>query len=173
MSELVAKDHLREFEDRLSERMRQASTAPRTARLGLMIGGQRWLVELAQAGEIVPVPSQITPVPLTRPWFRGLVNLRGALYGVTDFSAFMGGMPTPVTKESRLLALSSALNLNAALLVTRMLGLHDAARWATVPDCPPGEAWTGERWIDPEGREWCELSLSRLSADPRFLAVGR
>ena len=47
--------------------------------LALMIGEDRYLVELAEAGEIVPMPSaSIMQVPLTRDWFLGVVNVRGA-----------------------------------------------------------------------------------------------
>jgi len=36
-----------------------------------------------------------------------------------------------------------------------------------------GDDWLGADWIDAEGRRWTELSLARLAADDRFLAVGR
>lgn len=167
------KSHLRDFQARLSERLRQASTAPRSARLGLAIGDQRWLVDLSEAGEIVPIPSQITVVPLTRDWFKGLVNLRGSLFGVSDLLRFAGDAPTPIGKESRLIAFSASLNLNAALLVTRMLGLHDSQHWSHDPSRQHWAPWAGRCLVDGEGREWFELSLSKLAADDRFLSVNR
>lgn len=167
------KSHLKDFQARLSERLREASTAPRSARLGLLIGDQRWLVDLAEAGEIVPLPSGITTVPLTRDWFRGLVNLRGSLFGVSDLLRFSDNASTPVTKESRLLAFSSSLKVNAALLVTRMLGLHDASAWRHAPERQHWAPWAGRCLVDDDGREWFELSLSRLAADERFQTVSR
>jgi twitching motility protein PilI len=169
------KGHLRQFQARLTERLRQADVSPRVARLGLLIGERRWLVDLAEAGEIVPMPSSITPVPLAQAWFRGLVNLRGALYGVTDLQVFAGGPPTPVLRESRLLAFGASMQLNAALIVSRMLGLHDPGGWRE----PEGEAdvpdgtWVGRALVDGEGRAWHELSLARLAGDERFLSAGR
>ncbi len=167
------KTHLREFQERLSERLKNAGGASRSAQLGLAIGDQRWLVDLAEAGEIVPIPSQITPVPLTRDWFRGLVNLRGSLFGVADLMRFSGDVFTPVSKESRLLALAGSLNLNAAILVSRMLGLHDASGWRPDPTRAHWAAWAGRCLIDGDGRDWYELSLSRLAGDEQFLTVGR
>lgn len=176
------KGHLRQFQARLSERLRQADVAPRVARLGLLIGGQRWLVDLSEAGEIVPWPMAITPVPLTAPWFRGLVNLRGVLFGVSDLDRFAGGGATPLSRDSRLLAFGASLNLNAALLVSRMLGLHDPADWRAaedegaqgqVPAPEQAPAWAGRSLVDGEGRTWRELSLARLAADERFLCAGR
>lgn len=173
MQEPRSKTHLREFQARLSERLRRATSADMAARLGLLIGDERYLVDLSEAGEIVPIPSQITVVPLTRDWFRGLVNLRGSLFGVSDLQRFAGDAPTPVGKESRLIAFSASLNLNAALLVTRMLGLHDAQHWRHDPSRQHWAPWAGRCLVDDEGREWFELSLSRLAADERFLSVNR
>lgn len=192
-SAFEGKGHLRQFQAHLSERLRHAESAPRTARLGMSIGGRRWLVDLAEAGEIVPVPATITPVPLTVDWFRGLVNLRGALFAVSDLRRFAGGVYTPINRESRLLAFSAALDLNAALLVSRMLGLQDPKDWAET-DSPEGSEanlgssdepigsvasdlipedapWVGRRWIDPDGQSWRELRLSALAEDERFLSA--
>ena len=167
------KTHLREFQERLSERLRNASGTSRAARLGLAIGDQRWLVDLAEAGEIVPIPTQMTPVPLTPDWFKGLVNLRGTLFGVSDLMRFSGDVFTPVSKESRLLALAGNLNLNAALVVTRMLGLHDSTAWRPDPSRAHWAPWAGRCLVDGDGRDWFELSLSRLAGDEQFLSVGR
>ena len=193
------KKSLREFQARLSERLRQAATgtAP-SARLGVQVGARRLLVELSEAGEVVPLPSSIAPVPLTREWFRGLVNLRGSLYAVSDLARFAGDSFTPVTRDARLIAFAPRLGLNGAIVVARMLGLQntdamsaadgaepaatgaatevateaaDAGAGAGIDD--PRPAWLGADWIDAEGRRWTELSLARLAADDRFLAVGR
>lgn len=201
------KKSLREFQARLSERLRQAATgtAP-SARLGVQVGARRLLVELSEAGEVVPLPSSIAPVPLTCEWFRGLVNLRGSLYAVSDLARFAGDSFTPVTRDARLIAFAPRLGLNGAIVVARMLGLQntdgmsaadgaeqaatgvttgvtteaateaaagvaEAGAGAGMDD--PRPAWLGADWIDAEGRRWTELSLARLAADDRFLAVGR
>lgn len=167
------KEQLRQFEARLSERLRQAGAVPRAARLGMQIGERRWLVDLAEAGEIAPIPASITPVPLTRDWLLGLVNLRGALFAVTDLQRFAGEAPTPVGKESRLLAFGAGLRVNAALVVTRMLGLHDAQQWSVDESRRHPAPWAGRCLVDAEGREWNELGLARLAADERFLSAAR
>ena len=174
------KGHLRQFQARLSERLRQADVAPRVARLGLLIGGQRWLVDLAEAGEIVPLPAAITPVPMTRPWFRGLVNLRGNLYGVTDLQRFLGESPTPVSRDARLLAFGAALQINAALIVSRMLGLHDADDWPVAITPVPLTAPWFRGLVNLRGVLFGVSDLDRfaggeatpLSRDSRLLAFG-
>jgi twitching motility protein PilI len=172
---------MQEFQARLSERLRVASAAPDlAARLGLMIGERRWLVDLSEAGEIVPVPDAIAPVPLTRDWLLGLVNLRGALYTVVDLQRYAQLGRTDTGKESRLLALAGRLNFNAAILVTRMLGLRNVASMQ-IDDDPAAEAfgpggrpeWVGRTLVDADGQRWFELDLARLAAGNAFLLVGR
>lgn len=173
---------LKEFQARLTERLKEASAAPDlAARLGLMIGGQRWLVDLSEAGEIVPVPDAIAPVPLTRDWLLGLVNLRGALYTVVDLQRYAGLGRTEAGKESRLLALAGRLEFNAAILVTRMLGLRNVASMriddAAAADTGFGAAgrpeWVGRSLLDADGQRWHELDLAKLAAGSAFLMVGR
>jgi twitching motility protein PilI len=166
---------------RLAERLRAADAAPAlAARLGLMIGERHWLVDLSEAGEIVPVPEAIAPVPLTRDWLLGLVNLRGALYTVVDLQRFAGLGATASGKEARLLALAGRLEFNAAILVTRMLGLRNVAsmRPETVADDEGSGPldrpdWIGRTLIDAEGQRWHELDLAKLAAGSAFLMVGR
>lgn len=151
-------------------------------RLGLLIGERRWLVSLAEAGEIVTMPP-ITPVPLTRDWFRGLVNLRGTLFTVIDLARFAGDPATPVDKDARLLAVGARLRFNTSILVSKMLGLRSTAgmQLRTQPsavrppqgDPLPAATWQGAVWIDDAGAQWQELSLARLVQDESFLQVGR
>lgn len=172
---MADRKNLREFQARLSERLRQAASgSTQAARLGVRIGGRRLLIELSEAGEIVAANGAITPVPLTHDWFKGLVNLRGSLYGVSDLARFDGGDFTPGTKETRLVAFAPRLNLNGAILVDRMLGLQNVSAMAEDESTgASGQPWLGRGWVDEQGNHWTELSLERLAADERFLAVSR
>ena len=146
------------------------------ARLGLMIGHQRLLVELAEAGEIVALPPVIVPVPLTRDWFLGVTNVRGSLFTVVDLRRFAGDGATEIGKETRLLSLAPSLGFNVTILVNRMLGLRNTASMSATVNSSPGSAsagWLGRSYADAEGHIWRELSLSRLVATPEFLMVGR
>lgn len=167
---------LREFQVRLNQRLEQAADAGIDARLGLEIGTERWLVELADAGEIVPLPERIVAVPLAHPWFKGLVSLRGALVGVSDLSEFAGKGPTALGRESRLVSFASRFGVNAAIVASRMLGLHGTDAMTREETDRAGSdmpAWIGATWVDAEGRRWRELSFERLCGDAAFLAIGR
>ena len=83
---------LRDYQRDLAERLRSAQGAVNASMLGVQVDDEAWLVDLREAGEVIPVPP-ITPLPLTRPWFKGLANIRGNLYSVVDFPEPVG----PVT----------------------------------------------------------------------------
>ena len=160
---------LRAFQERLSERLGQAGAARQT-KLGVEAGGRLWLVELSEAGEIVAVPPNFAVVPLTHSWLRGLVNLRGSLHAVTDLADFLGEPPSVVGRDSRLLVFASRLNLNAAVLVDRMIGLQDMAGLRMISDPDGADA---AEWVDSQDRHWYELSLQQLAVDERFLVAAR
>ena len=62
--------------------------------------------------------------------------------------------------------------LNAGIVVTRVLGLRNLAELAPValPQDPP--LWYAQRWKDADGQAWQEIDLSKLARDPAFLQVG-
>jgi twitching motility protein PilI len=162
---------LREFQQDLVRRLNEAAAADApSARLGVQVGPELWLVRLEEAGEVIPVPA-IANVPLTRGWFRGLANIRGNLFSVVDLSAFQGGEPTPPTPDSRLLLVAERYHLNAALLVNRMLGLRNLQHFEPRAG-EPERAWEARRYADREGQVWRELSMNELVYSEGFLQAG-
>lgn len=164
---------LREFQANLAERLRLATTTPQVrSRLGVLIGHQRYLLMLDDAGEIAPVP-EMAVVPMTQPWFKGLFTLRGNLLTTIDLAHFMNGEPTPLDKNSRVMAFNERLQFNASILVTRMLGLRSLELLRLVDAAPAPQSWLGPTYEDADGNQWTELSLTKLMRDERFLAVAR
>jgi twitching motility protein PilI len=162
---------LKDFQESLATRLKAAageSTA--NARLSFEAGGSHWLVGLDAAGEVLPVP-EIERIPLTRSWFAGVANLRGVLYGVSDFSAFLGGPATARAPGNRLLLVGEPLGINAALLVTRLTGLRNLAEFEQVEDEGAGSQWAQQAWRDAEGMLWRDLDGARLLSHRDFLDV--
>jgi twitching motility protein PilI len=167
---MAAKLSLRDYQLEFSARLQRAQTEGRVAsKLGLEAGGAAWLVDLTEAGEMIPV-SPISAVPLARPWFRGVANIRGNLYSVVDFAAFLGGEATDVTDQARLLLISDRFRAGCALLVSRSLGLRKSGELQPRPR--GGESkWTRAEYTDAEGKRWSELDVPALIQDPEFLDV--
>jgi twitching motility protein PilI len=163
---------LREFQESLAQRLASAQRGEaRQALLGVESGNDLWLLDLSDSGEVLPVPP-LTTVPLTKPWFAGIANVRGMLYSIVDFSAFRGGEPTRRNADTRLLLVGARHGINSALLMDRTLGLKniDDLEPVAVEGDRPG--WAGIRRQDAQGRQWTLLKLRALLADPAFLDVG-
>jgi twitching motility protein PilI len=169
----AAKLDLRVFQQELAARLANTSEAEvDSTRLGLVCGGGQWLTRLADAAEVVPVPP-IVAVPLTRPWFAGIANVRGNLYSVVDLAGFLGRQATVLAPQNRLVLFGArAGDLRAGVLVQRVLGLRSVAEFAAAPPPPAAPGWFVQRWTDADGSEWQEIDLARLARDPSFLQVG-
>jgi twitching motility protein PilI len=167
---MAARLSLRDYQLELSARLQRTETDDRAAsKLGVEAGGAGWLVDLTEAGEILPLPP-VSAVPLARPWFRGVANIRGNLYSVVDFGAFLGGEATAVGDQARLLLISDRFRAGCALLVSRSLGLRKSG--ALEPHPRRAESrWTRAEYSDAEGRRWNELDVPALLRDPEFLDV--
>jgi len=162
---------MREFQSGLAERLRQARAQPGgKTMLAVRIADGNYLIDLPEAGEIVNVP-EITPVPLTSPWFLGVANLRGNLVTVIDLAQYRGAAPMRVDKECRLLTFGEELHFNAGILVTRMLGLRNVGHLQRAAVADRQTPWIGHAMTDAEGLLWSPLSLARLTREDRFLQV--
>ncbi|MGH8751456.1 MAG: chemotaxis protein CheW [Burkholderiales bacterium] len=163
---------LREFQQGLSARLQAAADAPAGAasKLGVQSGRDLWLVDLFEAGEVVTLP-ELTPVPLTRPWFSGVANIRGVLYSIVDFSAFTGGEPIQHGLDTRVLLVGQKLATNCGLLVNRMMGLRRPEQLKRA-DGVTSAPWISAEYLDNDGRRWKELNLRKLVEHPGFLQIG-
>ena len=168
---MAAKTSLRDYQRDLAARLQSAGSERAATKLGLQVGDGRWLVELRDAGEVIPVPP-IAPVPLTRPWFRGVTNIRGNLCSVVDFAAFLGGDMTAAGEQCRLLLFGARYRVGGALLVDRALGLHSVESLKSRSAEGARAPWVRSEYSDERGDRWQELDVPQLVRHPQFLAVG-
>jgi twitching motility protein PilI len=164
---------LREFSTQLAERLKAAPNTPvQPLRLAVRIGGDSYLLDMATAGEIVTT-SDIAPVPWTRPWYRGLTNVRGRLIGVVDLQEMSGRAPLPLEQGQQILVFGPSLKVNAGVLISRAFGLRNIRELedlgmtnnAALP-------WETQRYRDLDGTVLTELDLARLVAAEIFSSVG-
>jgi twitching motility protein PilI len=167
---MAERTSLRDYQRALAERLRGGESRGAASKLGVRVGAENWLVDLADAGEIMPVPA-VTPVPLTRPWFKGMTSIRGKLYSVVDFSAFLGGAPALITDQSRLLLIGERFRTGAALLVDRSPGLRSPADLKERSGGRDARPWVKAEFTDPDGGGWKELDISMLVHHPDFLGI--
>ena len=169
---MARKTSLRDFQTYLATRLSNAARGEGAASwLALEAGNEAWLVDLSDGGEIVQT-TQLTPVPLTQPWFVGIANIRGNLHAVTDFSRFRGGSPTVHNSNARLLLIGARYGVNAALLVSRLLGLKNPEDFTPETADPAMPPWGTQRFADTYGKIWHKLSVRELLADQDFMNIG-
>lgn len=174
---MANREALRELQVRLASRLQAARSEGVSASwLAVKAGEANYLFPLAQAGEIFPLVN-VQVVPYSRPWFMGVINLRGGLYGVVDLASFMGDGSTRARTEQSLaeasvISFNAALELNCVLMVDGLAGLRkpDAFSGAVAP--PEGSpVYLGSRFTDLNGVHWQEINLQSLSQLPEFLSI--
>lgn len=166
---------LREFHQEVVAKLQALSSggeAAPSSKLGLQVGKQYWLVDLADVGEVVP-PPDLAHVPLSQPWFAGVANVRGNLYSVVDFSAFCGGEPASLGTERRLVLAHAKFMVNSGLLVNRLLGLRHADQLQKREISAGAAPWVCAEYTDGDGHQWQELNMQALVNDHGFLQAGR
>lgn len=158
--------NLREFQQRLSSRLQEDDAASsRVSTLGLQIAGKNWLVDMNDISEVLPLPP-LTPAPLTKPWFRGVANIRGNIYSVVDLAAYQHGGAASGDIHNRVLLVAGRYAFNSALLVDRVLGLRDAK--ALQQNDVNGKVV----YQDEQGKAWRMLDVKALLEQAEFLQIG-
>lgn len=175
---MANREALRELQSRLASRLQTARTeGVGQSWLAVEAQGANYLLPLHQSGEIFPWESAHS-VPYTQPWFVGVANLRGGLNGIVDLAGFIAQARgsawgrTPVRPDSYVVALNSALEVNCALLVDRLVGLRGVEFFSqsaqAAPDAPP---FFGLVYHDAAGVAWQEIDLQSLARQPLFLSI--
>jgi twitching motility protein PilI len=167
---MARKTSMRDYQAELSARFRDAAQSETVAtRLAFEAGDERWLVDLSEAGEVIPLPP-VVPVPLTRSWFLGVANVRGNLRAIVDFGAFHGAPAAPNDDAARLLMIGDRHHVNGGLLVRRVVGLRRVDLFTALPDAPQRH-WEAGYWADSDRNVWRLLDVGALVTSPEFLHV--
>ncbi len=179
---MAKREALRELQTRLAKRLQTAqSEGVSVAWLAVRAGGHNYLLPLGQSGEIVSL-SNAQPVPYAKDWFKGVLNIRGSLYGVVELARFVavGGGPAavpgsslPANAQASVVTLNTQLEVNCALQVDSLAGLRGAEAFVSVappPEAAPG--YFGPCHIDSQGQRWQEINLRAMAQSPAFLSIG-
>ena len=158
--------NLREFQQQVLDRLQEkASASEQISTLGVQIGKEFWLVDMTDISEVMPLPM-LTPVPLTKPWYCGVANVRGNLYSIVDLCAYIKNELTPRETGNRVLLLGQRFAFNTGLLVSRVLGLRNINDWQLNEE--GGEL----RYQDGNGQIWRKLDTTQMLLQPEFLQIG-
>jgi twitching motility protein PilI len=148
--------------------------------LAVRAAGHNYLLPLAQSGEIVAL-STLQQAPYTKPWFLGVLNIRGNLFGVVGLADFVrasgAAAPGPVAAtaplEASVVTLNTTLEVNCGLQVDSLAGLRGADAFASSSAAAAGAPeFFGSCFVDTEGQRWQEINLRALARFAPFLSIG-
>ncbi len=131
---------------------------------------------VAPLGEVIELFNypHVTRVPATRPWVKGIANVRGTLMPIVDLQVFLEGPPTAVRRRSRVLVIRHK-DLHAGLLVEQMLGLKrffEEERTAHVPSVDATVKTYTHSAFRQSDTFWSVFSMRELAENEEFLHAG-
>lgn len=172
----MSRASLREFQTHLAQRLNAAQSGQSPSRwLAVMAGSSRLLLPLEFSGEIAPM-QPVAPLPHARPWFLGLVSLRGQVCGVVHLGQFIkseSSNPPGLSPQARLIQFAAALDINTALLVDQLVGLRNPDQLQIDHDTSSDltHTWLGTAFRDEDQNLWREVDLLALAENEQFLNV--
>jgi twitching motility protein PilI len=162
---------LREYQTNILARLENAKKAgaeTSAGYLGVVIGSKNVLVSLREISETLPV-SEIQPVPIVKPWFLGVSNVRGVLYAINDVAQLLEATFTSISSNARLLLISDTVSSNVAFVVEKMIGLRN------INEMKPHEIEQEESaclktqtYQDDENRIWHMMDCDKLVRSKEF-----
>ena len=178
---MAKREALRDLQTRLAKRLQAAQSEGLSVDwLAVKAGGHHYLLPLAQSGEIVAL-GPVQPVPHTRPWFKGVLNVRGRLLGLVDLADFVAAFGGPAVLASAtttalvpasVLSLNASLEINCALQIDLLAGLRGKDAFASSsPADSAAPAWFGSCHVDAGGQSWQEINLQALAQSAAFLGI--
>jgi twitching motility protein PilI len=138
------------------------------------LGSERFVTARAGVREVLTAPDQITRIPGSKSWLRGIANVRGQLLTIVDLNAFLGSGSTAIDRKARMLMLASR-DVPSAVLVDEVLGFRRFAAHEFSEQVPATqirvEHYLAGVWTHGD-ESYPLFDLGRLLADPNFLNAG-
>jgi len=168
---MAKENSLRDYQSSILARLESVKNADAEAPagyLGVVIGGKNVLIDLQEITETLPV-AEIQPVPLVKPWFLGVSNVRGVLYAINDLAQLLDNKFTTLSSNSRLLLVADGVAANVGFLVDRLVGLRNLNALKKRDDETEGSVCLkAEVYEDEESRVWHVLDCVKLAQSKEF-----
>ena len=151
-----------------------------TSWLSVQSASQRYLIPLSESGPVIPQTS-IIKIPHAKPWFSGVINISGRIYGVVDLLEFLASCQPYIKGKSpnyfydtkpSFIGFHHASGLNTVLGVEKVLGIQHANALKKAPALSSVSApFLGECYTDSEGKAWQEIKLMQLAHSRAFQSI--
>jgi len=149
---------------------RQAETTIEWSGIAYRVGNSLLVSMLGEVVEILEFP-ELSTIPLTQPWVRGIANVRGNLLPVIDLNGYLNGRVSDVTSRTRVLVIDHD-GLYSGLVVDEVLGLKHFTDDEYCEDDAGVDSYL-QQYIRNGYRRgnqiWAIFSLYALAEEPQFL----
>lgn len=168
---MAKESQLREYQSSILARLENAKKAGAEAPagyLGVVIGSKNVLVNLQEISETLPI-EDIHRVPIVKPWFLGVANVRGVLYAINDLAQLLENTFTAISSNARLLLMSDAVTSNVAFVVDKMIGLRKLDEMKLCEEVAEETVCLkAQTYQDEESRIWHVLDCNKLVSSKEF-----
>ena len=162
---------LRDYQTNILARLENAKKAgaePPAGYLGVVIGGKNVLINLQEISETLPM-MDIQRVPLVKPWFLGVANVRGVLYAINDLGQMLENTFTTISSNTRLVMVSEAVTSNVAFVVDKMIGLRKLDEMQVRKEVvDESVCLKTQSYQDAENQIWHMLDCDKLIRSKEF-----
>jgi twitching motility protein PilI len=172
----VALELLRELERRATSNAaglpQQEEVKNEWIGIGFRIGDFSFVAPLGEVAELLRYP-ELSRVPGTKQWVRGIANVRGNLLPVMDLKGYLLQEASTLTGNSRVLVVNHE-GVYSGLLVDEVLGLKhflDEERRKSIPEVNDfiKTYLSGSFIVD--GQQWGIFSMHALAESHLFVQV--
>lgn len=169
---MAGKSTLKNYQANILERLEEAKkvgSATPAGYLGVVIAGKNVLVNMQEISETLPL-MEIYPVPLVKPWFLGVANVRGVLYAINDVGQLLNGAATTISSSTRVLLMNDDVRPHVAFLVEKLIGLRKIEGMQKVSDTLEyAFCMQHEVYEDQDGHSWVVLDCEKLVQSKEFI----
>ncbi len=140
--------------------------------IGFKIGDVQLVSAVGDVNEILYFP-QVTAIPGTKSWVKGMANVRGSLIPIIDLNGYLGKKLTNLNAKSRVLIINNA-DLWAGLLVDRVMGLkhfYDDEQAEQKPEIDSALNPYLSVEYQKNNDSWYVFSMKTLAENPEFFQV--
>jgi len=130
----------------------------------------RLVAPLNEVAEILHYPADITLVPGTHSWVKGVANVRGSLLPIIDLQLFLGGKPVMTGRRCRVLVVKHQ-GMLSGLLVKEVMGMRHFPRECQIDYSPPDDELLGrfvKTAFEYDGDNWPVFGMFALAESTEF-----
>ena len=134
------------------------------------IGATGLVAAMGEVVEILTYP-ELSVVPYTCSWVRGIANIRGRLLTVIDLNGYLHGRLTVIGKRTRVLVVECR-GVYSGLVVDEVMGLRHFPAGAFVAEVTAIEVALRpyvSQGFSVDGEQWGIFKLLSLVESPQFL----